>query len=86
MEKLKQVLERLSLGEIVQNRQLKTVLGSEGYARYLADCEYQKYLRSMLKDKPKAISEYERRLKAATFAYGLNPAINTLVRADNQRI
>ena len=32
--KLQKVLARLSRGEIVQNRQLKTVLGAEGYARY----------------------------------------------------
>ena len=69
IDKLKQVLERLSRGEIVQNRQLKTVLGTEGYARYLSDCEYQKHLRVMLKDKPDEIIEYEQRLKAATFAY-----------------
>ena len=69
IEKLKQVLERLSRGEIVQNRQLKTVLGTEGYTRYLSDCEYQKHLRAMLKDKPDEIIEYEQRLKAATFAY-----------------
>ena len=69
IDKLKQVLERLSRGEIVQNRQLKTVLGTEGYARYLSDCEYQKHLRVMLKDKPEEIMEYERRLKMATFAY-----------------
>jgi len=67
--KLQKIIERLSGGEIVQNRQLKTVLGNEGYARYLSDCEYQKYLRVMLKDKPDEIIEYERRLKAATFAY-----------------
>ena len=69
IDKLKQVLERLSRGEIVQNRQLKIVLGAEGYARYLSDCEYQKHLRVMLKDKPDEIIEYEQRLKAATFAY-----------------
>ena len=69
IEKLKQVLERLSRGKIVQNRQLKSVLGTEGSARYLSDCEYQKHLRVMLKDKPDEIIEYERRLKAATFAY-----------------
>ena len=67
--KLQKVLARLSRGEIVQNRQLKTVLGTEGYARYFSDCEYQKHLRAMLKDKPDEIIEYERRLKAATFAY-----------------
>ena len=67
--KLQKVLARLSRGEIVQNRQLKTVLGTEEYARYLSDCEYQRYLRAMLKDKPYEIVEYERRLKVATFAY-----------------
>ena len=68
-DRLKQVLERLSRGEIVQNRQLKTVLGTEEYARYFSYCEYQKHLRAMLKAKPDEIIEYEQRLKAATFAY-----------------
>ena len=75
--KLQKIIERLSRGEIVQNRQLKTVLGAEGYARYLSDCEYQKHLRAMLKDKPAEIIEYEQRLKAATFAYS---------KADNKSI
>ena len=69
IDKLKQVLERLSRGEIVQNRQLKTVLGTEGYARYCYDYREQKQLREILADKPKKITEYERRLKAATLAY-----------------
>ena len=69
INKLKQVLERLSRGEIVQNRQLKTVLGIEDYARYCDDYREQEQLREMLKDKPDEIIEYERRLKAATFAY-----------------
>ena len=68
IDKLKQVLERLSRGEIVQNRQLKTVLGAEGYARYCYDYREQEQLREILADKPKEITEYERRLKAATFA------------------
>ena len=68
-DKLREVLERLSRGEIVQNRQLKTVLGAEGYARYLDDYCEQTQLRDVLKDKPDEIIEYERRLKAATFAY-----------------
>jgi len=50
--KLQKIIERLSGGGNVQNRQLKTVLGTEEYARYLSDCEYQRYLRAMLKDKP----------------------------------
>ena len=64
IDKLKQVLERLTRGEIVQNRQLKTVLGVEHYARYLDDYCEQEQLREMLGDKPKEITEYERRLKA----------------------
>ena len=67
--KLQKVLDRLSRREIVQNRQLKTVLGAEGYARYCYDYRGQEQLREMLADKPKEITEYERRLKAATFAY-----------------
>jgi hypothetical protein len=69
IDKLKQVLERLSRRKIVQNRQLKTVLGAEGYARYCYDYREQEQLREILADKPKEITEYERRLKAATFAY-----------------
>ena len=69
INKLKQVLERLSRGEIVQNRQLKTVLGTEGYARYCDDYREQEQLREILADKPKEITEYEQRLKAAKFAY-----------------
>jgi hypothetical protein len=68
-QRLKQVLERLSRRKTVQNRQLKTLLGAEGYARYLDDYREQKQLREMLGDKPKEITEYEQRLKAATFAY-----------------
>ena len=69
IDKLREVLERLSRRKIVQNRQLKTVLGAEGYARYLDDYCEQTQLRDVLKDKPDEIIEYERRLKAATFAY-----------------
>jgi len=67
--RLKQVLERLCRRKTVQNRQLKTLLGMEHYARYCDDYREQTQLRKMLKDKPKEITEYERRLKAATFAY-----------------
>jgi hypothetical protein len=67
--KLREVLARLSREEIVQNRQLKTLLGTEHYARYLNDCEYQEYLRTILKDKPKEIVEYERRLDPTRGSY-----------------
>ena len=68
IDKLREVLERLSRRKIVQNRQLKTVLGIEDYARYCDDYREQTQLRDMLKDKPDEITEYERRLKAATFS------------------
>ena len=68
-QRLNQVLDCLSREEIVQNRQLKTILGIEDYARYCDDYREQTQLREMLSDKPKEITEYERRLKAATFAY-----------------
>ena len=80
--KLQKVLARLSRGEIVQNRQLKTVLGTEGYARYFDDYCEQEQLREMLKDKPDEIIEYERRLKAATFAY--NKADNKSVKGQHK--
>jgi len=81
-DRLKQVLERLSRGEIVQNRQLKSVLGSEGYARYCYDYREQEQLREILANKPKVITEYERRLKAATFSY--NKADNKSVKGQHK--
>ena len=44
-KRLKQVLAHLSRGEIVQNRQLKILLGVEHYARYLDDCCEHEQLR-----------------------------------------
>ena len=82
IDKLKQVLERLSRRKIVQNRQLKTVLGAEGYARYCYDYREQEQLREILADKPKEITEYERRLKAATFSY--NKADNKSLKGQHK--
>ena len=58
IDKLKQVLERLSHGEIVQNRQLKTVLVIEDYARYCDVYHEHTQLRDMLENKPDEIIEY----------------------------
>ena len=68
--KLQKVLERLSRDEIVQNRKLKTVLGTEHYARYCDDYCEQTQLREMLKDKPDEIIEYER--------WNLNRSLRTI--------
>ena len=67
--KLTAVLERLRGGKIVQRRQLETLLGDEGYARFNDDWRQQQELREELKDKPDKIIEYEQRLKEAMFAY-----------------
>ena len=53
----------------MQNRQLKTLLGDEAYARFEDDWRQQQEMREYLKDKPDKIIEYEQRLKEATFAY-----------------
>jgi hypothetical protein len=62
-------LKRLKQGKSVQNRDLQTWLGADGYAQYLADWTAQKELRDELRDKPAEIVEYERRLKRANFTY-----------------
>jgi hypothetical protein len=69
IEKLKQVLKRLSLKKTVQNLKLKTVLAATGTARYCYDYRGQERLREILADKQKEITEYERRLKATTFTF-----------------
>ena len=58
------------------------MLGAEGYARYCYDYRVQEQLREMLADKPKVITEYERRLKAATFSY--NKADNKSVKGQHK--
>lgn len=53
----------------MQNRQLQTLLGEDGFARFLDDWQQQIELRDTLKNKPDKIVEYERMLRQATFAY-----------------
>jgi hypothetical protein len=72
--RLRSVLEKLRRGKIVQNRQLRTLLGEDGYARFLDDWQDQQAVRQTLAAKPDEIIEYERRLKKATFAYSRGDA------------
>jgi hypothetical protein len=67
--KLRGLLKRLKQGKDVQNRDLQTWLGADGYAQYTAEWAAQKDLRNELRDKPTEIIEYERRLKRANFTY-----------------
>lgn len=68
-QKLRGLLERLKQGKNVQNRDLQTWLGADGYKRYEDAWAAQLALRDDLENKPDAIVEYERRLKKANFTY-----------------
>ncbi|KPN63024.1 hypothetical protein AKJ29_02420 [Aliiroseovarius crassostreae] len=67
--KLKSVLEKLTGGKNVQNRQLRSLLGEEAYARFEDDWQQQIELREVLENKPKEVLKYEKLLKQATFTY-----------------
>ena len=79
--KLRTVLEKLCSGKTVQNRQLQTLLSEESYARYLDDYTSQTEMRNWLKEKPTVITEYEKRLKAATFAYSKADAMSAKLKS-----
>ena len=68
-KKLRLMLERLELGDNVQNRDLRTWIGDEAYDEYEAECMLQQELRKELQSKPSAVKEYERRLRLALLAY-----------------
>ena len=72
--RLRSVLDNLRRGKIVQNRQLRTLLGEEGYARFLDDWQDQQAVRQTLAVKPDEIIKYEKLLKTATFAYSRGDA------------
>ena len=84
LAKLRTVLEKLCSGKTVQNRQLQTLLSEENYARYVDDYTSQTEMRNWLKEKPTVITEYEKRLKAATFAYNKADAMSA--RRKSKRI
>jgi hypothetical protein len=84
LAKLRTVLEKLCSGKTVQNRQLQALLSEESYSRYLDDYTSQSDMRNWLKEKPSVIIEYEKRLKAATFAYSKADAMSA--RRKSKRI
>ena len=81
LAKLRTVLEKLCSGKTVQNRQLQTLLSEKSYARYLDDYTSQTEMRNWLKEKPTVITEYEKRLKAATFAYSKADAMSAKLKS-----
>lgn len=62
---LKGMLDTLTRGEHVQNRQLATWLSEEEYAQIELEWSAQKDLREELKDKPDDLKRYEDKLKEA---------------------
>jgi len=69
LAKLEGIVERLSRGENVQNRQLKTWLSDDEYAELEQAWEEQRELGEELKDKPNDLKRYEEKLRQATFEY-----------------
>ena len=69
LEKLNDLLSRLRRGEIVQNRQLRTWLGAEGYKEYEESWSNTVDQRNLLSNKSGAIIEYEELLKKAIMLY-----------------
>jgi hypothetical protein len=67
--KLNELLGRLRRGEIVQNRQLHTWLGAQGYKEYEDRWSNAVDLRNALASKPGEIIEYEGLLKKAIMLY-----------------
>ena len=74
LAKLNDLLARLRRGEIVQNRQLRTWLGEEGYKEYEESWSNTVDQRNLLSSKSGAIIEYEELLKKAIMLYNRGDA------------
>lgn len=80
LARLRTAHTKLLQGENVQNRQLRTLLSEEEFARFEGECREQKQLRETLRQKPEEIVEYERLLKMATFTYNRADATSRVGR------
>lgn len=80
LKKLQGLLARLKRGETVQNRQLHTWLGKEGYEVFEDLCCNMVEVRKTLTSKPDDLVEYEQLLKKAILLY--NRAEAASLRAD----
>lgn len=69
LAKLESIVDKLKLGENVQNRQLQTWLSDDEYAQIEAEWQEQLGLRCELKDKPSDLKRYEEKLKEASSNY-----------------
>lgn len=67
--KLLLLLERMQVGQHVQNRDLETWLTEDAWVSYKAEADTQKKMRVDVQDKPEAVREYERLVRLANLAY-----------------
>ena len=69
LNKLDGIADKLKRRENVQNRQLQTCLSEEEYEQIEYEWKEQFELREELKDKPRDLKRYEKKLKQATLNY-----------------
>jgi hypothetical protein len=68
-ERLATLIKRLNNGVDIAKRDLENALTVDQYEQYKQRNEEQKQIRADLKEKPKAIIEYEKKLKVAIFEF-----------------
>lgn len=66
---LQAAIQKLAAGHRMTEIRLRRLLGEEGYHNYQAEWAEQVQLREELKNPPRAIVEYQERLREATFSY-----------------
>lgn len=85
LEKLHVLLARLRRGENVQNRQLQTWLGQQGYKAFEDAWSNVTEMRNMLTSKPGELIEYEALLKKAIMLYNRGEAASLKGQASARR-
>ena len=86
LEKLHGLLARLRRGENVQNRQLQTWLGQQGYKVFEDAWSNVVEMRNMLTSKPGEIIEYEELLKKAIMLYNRGEAASHKGQASARQL
>ena len=86
LAKLHDLLDRLKRGEIVQNRQLQTWLGEQGYKEYEDSWSNTVDQRNLLTRKSGAIIEYEELLKKAILLYNRGEAASQRGRRSARQL
>lgn len=86
LAKLHDLLGRLKRGEIVQNRQLQTWLGEQGYKEYEDSWSNTVDQRNLLSRKSSAIIEYEELLKKAILLYNRGEAASQRGRRSARQL